>query len=137
VISQIKRPQSGKMNQLALLMIIFVALFLAQTSVFTYLLFRLRRVIKKRAEAGILEERGEEGTEITGTELKIMNELKSSGLLSARELSRRLGLSREHVARTLKKLVEEGLLIREGKPYKYKLTDIGRKALRSRDITSD
>ncbi len=125
------------MNQFFLLTMIFTALFLTQTLIFTYLLIRLRKAVREQADVVILEEREEEVGVITETELRIMNEIESSGLLSARELSRRLGLSREHVARTLKRLVEEGLLIREGKPYKYKLTDLGRKALRSRDITSN
>ena len=125
------------MNQFFLLTMIFTALFLTQTLIFTYLLIRLRKAVREQADVVILEEREEEVGMITETELRIMNEIESSGLLSARELSRRLGLSREHVARTLKRLVEEGLLIREGKPYKYKLTDLGRKALRSRDITSN
>jgi len=67
--------------------------------------------------------------------MRILREVGSSGSLSAREISRRLGLSREHTARTLKKLVEEGFLLREGKPYRYRITELGEKLLRSREIT--
>lgn len=126
------------MDQVALLTLIFTSLFLAQTLIFTYLLLRTKRALKSRGPQAILEESLEEDLEgITETELRVMRELRSSGRLNARELSERLGLSREHVARTLKRLVESGFLMREGKPYKYGLTELGRNILRSRDVTGD
>ena len=73
--------------------------------------------------------------DLTETEIRIMELIESRGPQSARDLSRALGLSREHVARTLKRLVEGGLLVREGKPYRYRLTELGKNSLRSRDIT--
>jgi len=126
------------MEQIALLTLIFTILFLAQTLIFTYLLLRLKRALRSHVPQRTSEESLEEGLEeITETELRIMRELESGGMLNARELSEKLGLSREHVARTLKKLVENGFLVREGKPYKYGLTDLGKKILRSHDITGD
>lgn len=124
------------MEQTALLTLIFATLFLAQTLIFTYLLLRLKHALRRPILQTALEKDSEDDLEdITETELKIMRELELSGMLNARELSERLRLSREHVARTLKKLVENGFLVREGKPYKYGLTSLGKKILRSRDIT--
>jgi len=124
------------MEQIALLTLIFTILFLAQTLIFTYLLLRLKRALRSHFPQAVSEKGYEESLEeITETELRIIRELESSGKLSAREISERLGLSREHVARTLKRLVENGFLVREGKPYKYRLTDLGRNILRSHDIT--
>lgn len=53
--------------------------------------------------------------------LRLLNE----GPLSAREVSRGLGLSREHTARLLKRMADSGLVAREGKPYKYRITPWG------------
>ena len=126
------------MEQIVLLTLIFTILFLAQTLIFTYLLLRLKRALRGPVPQTALEKSLEENLEeVTETELRIMKELESSGMLNARELSEKLGLSREHVARTLKKLVENGFLMREGKPYKYGLTGLGKKILRSHDITGD
>ncbi|MCS7132934.1 MAG: MarR family transcriptional regulator [Aigarchaeota archaeon] len=121
------------MTQLLLLTLIFTALFAIQTTVFTYLLLKLRKSM--RSIERITVEHRYEPEEVSESELKILRELSSSGPLGAREISRRLGLSREHTARTLKKMVEDGLLIREGKPYRYKITDLGSELLRSRDVT--
>lgn len=72
---------------------------------------------------------------LTETEIRIMELIESRGPQGARDLSRALGLSREHIARILKRLVEGGLLVREGKPYRYRLTELGRSSLKSRDVT--
>jgi len=123
------------MSQFEIFAIIFSALFLAQTVVFTYLLMRARKRMEQFmvvSEAGWPEQRP---GDLTETEIKIMELIESRGPQSARDLSRALGLSREHVARTLKRLVEGGLLVREGKPYKYRLTELGKNSLRSRDVT--
>ena len=127
------------MDQLLSLTIIFVILFLAQTAIYSILLLRLKRKYEKTSKQIELQplnhDINRDITKLTETELKIMKEIAERKLIGARDLSLKLGLSREHVARTLKKLVDEGLLIREGKPYKYRLSDLGEKALRSHDIT--
>ncbi|MCX8187776.1 MAG: helix-turn-helix domain-containing protein [Nitrososphaeria archaeon] len=123
------------MTQLLLLTLIFTALFAIQTTVFTYLLLKLRKSMRSIERPRITVEHRYETEEVSESELRILRELSSSGPLGAREISRRLGLSREHTARTLKKMVEDGLLIREGKPYRYKITDLGSELLRSRDVT--
>lgn len=124
------------MDEPTLLTLTFSALFLAQTALFTYLLMRARRRVSRPLIVGELGLTGRgELCDLTETELRIMELIESRGPQSARDLSRSLGLSREHVARTLKRLVEGGLLTREGKPYRYRLTELGKSSLRSRDVT--
>jgi DNA-binding MarR family transcriptional regulator len=123
------------MSQPEILAIIFSILFLAQTTIFTYLLVRARRRMGRPVVVGELGWPEQRPCDLTETEIRIMELIESMGPQSARDLSRALGLSREHVARTLKRLVEGGLLIREGKPYRYRLTELGKNSLRSRDIT--
>ncbi|MCF3653856.1 MAG: MarR family transcriptional regulator [Aigarchaeota archaeon] len=123
------------MSQPEILVIIFSILFLAQTAIFTYLLVRARRRMERLMVVGELGWTEQRPCDLTETEIRIMELIESRGPQSARDLSRALGLSREHVARTLKRLVEGGLLIREGKPYRYRLTELGKNSLRSRDIT--
>jgi len=122
-------------QQLITLTLFFIALFALQTTLFTYLLLKLKKSVKSIEKPPIIKERRYEFEEISESVLRILRELRSSGPLSAREISKRLGLSREHTARTLKKMVEEGFLIREGKPYRYKVTELGSEVLRSHDIT--
>jgi len=121
------------MSQPEILVIIFSILFLAQTAIFTYLLVRARRM-EQLVVVGELSWPEQRPGDLTETEIRIMELIESRGPQSARDLSRALGLSREHVARTLKRLVEGGLLVREGKPYRYRLTELGKNSLRSRDI---
>ncbi|MEM0329182.1 MAG: MarR family transcriptional regulator [Nitrososphaerota archaeon] len=123
------------MSQLEIIAIIFSILFLAQTALFSLLLMRARRRMGQLMVIGEMRWPEPGFSVLTETEIKIMELIESRGPQSARDLSRALRLSREHVARTLKRLVEGGLLAREGKPYRYKLTDLGRSSLRSRDIT--
>ncbi|MCD6536679.1 MAG: MarR family transcriptional regulator [Thaumarchaeota archaeon] len=122
-------------QQLITLTLFFIMLFALQTALFTYLLLKLKKSIKSIEKPPIIKERRYEFEEVSESVLRILRELRSSGPLSAREISKRLGLSREHTARTLKKMVEEGFLIREGKPYRYKVTELGSEVLRSHDIT--
>jgi len=122
-------------QQLITLTLFFIMLFALQTALFTYLLLKLKKSIKSIEKPPIIKERRYEFEEVSESVLRILRELRSSGPLSAREISKRLGLSREHTARTLKKMVEEGFLIREGKPYRYKVTELGSEILRSHDIT--
>ena len=122
-------------QQLITLTLFFIALLALQTTLFTYLLLKLKKSVKLIEKPSIIKERRYEFEEISESVLRILRELRSSGPLSAREISKRLGLSREHTARTLKKMVEEGFLIREGKPYRYKVTELGSEVLRSHDIT--
>ena len=123
------------MNPLLILTAVFASLFVIQTIIFSILLRKARRTFAGPPSAGLQAPEEPDITRLTETESRIMLEIAGSGALGARDLSRRLGLSREHVARTLKKLVENGLLTREGKPYKYKLTDLGERIIKSHDVT--
>ena len=51
--------------------------------------------------------------------------------LTSREIQRRVNKSREHTSRLLKKLYSENIVMRDGstRPFKYKITDEGRKLL--------
>lgn len=116
------------MDQLIAIVLIFSTLFIIQTIVYSYLLLRL----KKRVEESFDESRmsheimsGIDDGKINESIIKAL-EILSSGSLSAREVSKSLGMSREHTARLLKKMVEAGLLVREGKPYRYRLTSSGK-----------
>ncbi|MCS6785361.1 MAG: winged helix DNA-binding protein, partial [Candidatus Caldarchaeum sp.] len=60
--------------------------------------------------------------------LKLINE---KGSVISSDVSRSLNLSREHTARLMKTLYERGLVTREGKPFRYSLTDKGKAVLSS------
>jgi len=123
------------MNPLIILTAVFASLFVIQTIIFSILLKKARRAFAETPSTAFQASKEPDITRLNETESRIMLEIARSGALGARDLSRMLGLSREHVARTLKKLVENGLLTREGKPYKYKLTDLGERIIKSHDIT--
>jgi len=111
------------------LVILFIALFITQSIIFTILLLRLKRKLysiktPRAWEPFLTLEKPSQ------TVLKVLRELSSSNGLEARELSKRLGLSREYTARLLKKMVEDGLVVRRGKPYKYQLTELGIRLLK-------
>ncbi|MEM2517400.1 MAG: MarR family transcriptional regulator [Candidatus Bathyarchaeia archaeon] len=58
---------------------------------------------------------------LTETELAVLEMLASEGPKTAPEIKERIGLSREHTARLMKKLYEEGYLERDSNkiPFKY------------------
>jgi hypothetical protein len=72
-------------------------------------------------EAAIPIRREKALAQLTGTELSVLEMLVSEGSKTAPEIKGRVRLSREHTARLMKKLYEEGYLEREtGKiPFKY------------------
>lgn len=111
------------------LVTLFIALFIAQSIIFAALLLRLRKKLYS-----IKAQRAWEPFQIierpSQTTLKALKELSASGSLEARELSERLGLSREYTARLLKRMVEDGLVVRRGKPYRYQLTELGIRLLK-------
>jgi predicted transcriptional regulator len=51
--------------------------------------------------------------------------------LTSREIQRKINRSREHTSRLLKKLYSENIVMRDGstRPFKYKITNEGRKLL--------
>jgi uncharacterized membrane protein len=62
--------------------------------------------------------------------IKALQLIRERGSVTSRDVSRSLGLSREHTARVMKSLHERGLVLREGKPFKYSLTPQGERVLR-------
>jgi len=62
---------------------------------------------------------------LTDTELAVLEMLSTEGPKTAPEIKERVKLSREHTARLMKKLYEEGYLEREtGKiPFKYRVKE--------------
>lgn len=111
--------------------IIFSALFILQTIVYTTLLLKLKKKVDDLSKKSQRSQISQEPVEELLTEEKINESVKkaleviSSRPMSAREVSIELGLSREHTARLLKRMVDTGLVIREGKPFKYRLTPLG------------
>lgn len=73
------------------------------------------------------EERDEESRVNTVDSILKMLEVP----LTSREIQRRINKSREHTSRLLKKLYSEKIVMRDGsnRPFKYKITDEGRKLL--------
>jgi len=74
-----------------------------------------------KVEAAIPIRRDKAVSQLTETELAALEILASEGPRTAPEIKQKIGLSREHTARLMKKLYEEGYLEREtGKiPFKY------------------
>ena len=59
--------------------------------------------------------------------------------LTSREIQRKISKSREHTSRLLKKLYSENIVMRDEsvRPYKYKITDEGRRLLEQTTISDD
>lgn len=74
-----------------------------------------------KIEAAIPIKREKALAQLTETEMAVLELLVSEGSKTAPEIKEKVGLSREHTARLMKKLYEEGYLEREtGKiPFKY------------------
>ena len=83
-------------------------------------------------EPAILIRRDKAMAALTDTEIAVLEMLSSEGLKTAPEIKERAHLSREHTARLMKKLYEEGYLEREvGKiPFSYSIKKEMEKLLR-------
>ncbi|MGD6809973.1 MAG: MarR family transcriptional regulator [Candidatus Bathyarchaeia archaeon] len=75
---------------------------------------------------------------LTNTEVAVLEMLSSEGSKTAPEIKERVGLSREHTARLMKKLYEEGYLEREmGKiPFRYSVKKEMEKFLKKEDANT-
>jgi len=97
---------------------------------------KIRRRVTAQAEAKIeaaIPIRREKAlAPLTQTELSVLEVLASEGKKTAPEIRSKIGLTREHTARLMKKLYEDGYLERgtEKIPYAYSLKDEMRKILR-------
>jgi len=78
---------------------------------------------KKREKIKIEERKRKK--ELNRTEIEIINLLLREGKQTSSDIREKLGLSREHVARTLKKLYEKGYVIRDEneKPFSYYINE--------------
>jgi chromosome segregation ATPase len=91
-----------------------------------------------RLEAAIPIRRDKALAQLTPTELSALELLVSEGPKTAPEIKEKVGLSREHTARLMKKLYEEGYLEREtGKiPFRYSVKKEMENLLRKADMGS-
>jgi len=116
--------------------LLFAVLFLAQTAIFVFLYRNAvtRRDIteKKASKTENQPETKEEDKDapLNESALKALQLIRERGSVTSRDVSRSLGLSREHTARVMKSLHEKGLVLRNGKPFKYSLTPQGERVLR-------
>jgi len=101
---------------------------------------KLRRRVTSQAEAKIeaaIPIRREKAlAPLTQTELSVLDVLANEGKKSAPEIRGRINLTREHTARLMKKLYEDGYLERDTRkiPYAYSLKDEMRKILRKTGV---
>ena len=72
---------------------------------------------------------------LTETELTVLETLAAEGAKTAPEMNKRINLSREHTARLMKKLYENGYLERDTRkiPYTYRIKEEMLKILRKRE----
>lgn len=82
---------------------------------------RFATVPETRIEAVIPIKRDKAMAQLTGTEVSVLEMLAAEGPKTAPEIKERIKLSREHTARLMKKLYEEGYLERDTNkiPFKY------------------
>jgi Sugar-specific transcriptional regulator TrmB len=79
----------------------------------------LRQIVSPSGEAGSLS------SITTPTEMQVLSLLSEKGALAAPEIGRLVGRSREHTARLMKRLFEEGYVKRDQNriPFRYSLVD--------------
>lgn len=89
-----------------------------------------------KIEAAIPIKREKALAPLTQTELSVLEFLASEGKKTAPEIKSRINLTREHTARLMKKLYEDGYLEREtgNIPYAYSLKDEMRRILKKTEI---
>jgi DNA-binding MarR family transcriptional regulator len=82
---------------------------------------RLLAAPESSLETAIPIKRDKAMAQLTGTELSVLQMLTAEGAKTAPEIKERVKLSREHTARLMKKLYEQGYLERETSkiPFKY------------------
>ncbi|MCS7134023.1 MAG: winged helix DNA-binding protein [Candidatus Caldarchaeum sp.] len=126
------------------LTLFFAGLFVVQTVIFIIL---YRRAVTRHSITPISpakpaetkeytkesEEKEKAGAraELHASAIAALRLINERGSVISSDVSRALNLSREHTARLMKTLYVRGLVKREGKPFRYTLTEKGRQALSS------
>ena len=92
-----------------------------------------------KPEPVILIRRDKAMAALTDTEISVLELLSNEGAMTAPEIKEKVQLSREHTARLMKKLYEEGYLEREtGKiPFKYSVKKEMESLLRKQESTTN
>jgi DNA-binding MarR family transcriptional regulator len=75
---------------------------------------------------------------LTETELMVLETIGKEGEKTAPEIREKIGLTREHTARLMKKLYKDGYLERDTHkmPYIYRLKEEMKKILKKREVSS-
>ena len=81
----------------------------------------IQTVPEERMDSGIIIRKDKALSQLTETEFKVLNILAEEKSLTAPQIRKSIGLSREHTARLMKRLYERGYLDRNtfGIPYSY------------------
>lgn len=85
--------------------------------------------IESRLKEGFSERGDNNDSSLNDSALAVLKLIGGGGSVTASDVKAQLQLSREHVARLLKNLYEMGLVAREGKPFRYSLTENAKKLL--------
>ncbi|GBC69319.1 hypothetical protein HRbin01_01017 [archaeon HR01] len=126
--------------------VFFAALLAIQTVIF---LLILRRIVMQldvtrmealaaklmELESRLQQQKPEEGeadephppAHLTPTAIAALKLINERGSVTSSDVTNALKMSREHVARLLKNLYEAGLVARDGKPFRYSLTEKSRR----------
>ncbi|MEM4641961.1 MAG: winged helix DNA-binding protein [Candidatus Caldarchaeum sp.] len=124
--------------------LVFSALFVAQTLIFLYVYRRAvthhgvtqqksQEITQERPRQETLrEEGGGVEEELHPSALAALRLIEERGNVMSSDVSKALNLSREHTARLLKSLHDRGYVKREGKPFRYMLTEKGLAAVKSK-----
>jgi len=123
--------------------LVFSALFVAQTLIFLYVYRRAvthhgvtqqksQEITQERPRQETLREEGGGVEELHPSALAALRLIEERGNVMSSDVSKALNLSREHTARLLKSLHDRGYVKREGKPFRYMLTEKGLAAVKSK-----
>ena len=95
-------------------------------------------VPEAKIEAAIPIKREKALEPLTETELLVLETIGKEGEKTAPEIREKIGLTREHTARLMKKLYKDGYMERDTHkmPYVYRLKDEMQKILKKREVSA-
>lgn len=91
-----------------------------------------QEITQERPRQETLREEGGGVEELHPSALAALRLIEERGNVMSSDVSKALNLSREHTARLLKSLHDRGYVKREGKPFRYMLTEKGLAAVKSK-----